>query len=208
MKLKWLGHASFKLSNGNVIYFDPYQINEAEKADIILISHGHYDHYSPDDIKKISKDDTDIVTTDSIPDKAGVMTMKAGDKLHIKGVDIEAVAAYNVNKFKEPNEPFHPKGDGVGFILEFGKKRIYFAGDTDFIPEMKNIKADIAILPVGGIYTMNVEEAIQAAKAIKAKLTIPMHFGSIVGSKADAEDFKRKAGVNVIVLEKGEELEF
>lgn len=210
MKLKWLGHSSFKLSNGNVIYFDPYQINEEEKADIIFISHGHHDHYSPEDVKKIYKDETNIITTDNIPDKSDVTTMKAGDKLHLKGVDIEAVPSYNVNKFRAKDEPYHPKGFGLGFVVELNKKKLYFAGDSDFIPEMKGIKADIALVPVGGIYTMNVEEAVEAVKVIRPKIAIPMHYGSIVGSRADADDFKikaEKAGVKVVVLDKDGELE-
>jgi len=208
MKLKWLGHASFKLTNGNIIYVDPYNINDSEKADIILISHGHYDHYSIEDIKRISKDDTDIVTTKDAPKKLSVTSMKAKDKLHLKNIKIEAVPAYNINKFRAPNELFHPKGSGIGFILDINKKRIYFAGDTDFIPEMKKIKADIAILPIGGIYTMTVEEAVEAVNTINPKTAIPMHYDSIVGSKADADDFKRKVGSKAVVLEKGEEFEF
>lgn len=211
MKLKWLGHSGFKLSNGVVIYFDPYNSDETEKADIIFISHGHHDHYDNKEIKKIYKDETNIITTENIPDKTAVTSMKPGDKLHLKGVDIEAVPAYNIDKFRAENEPYHPKGFGLGFVIEINKKKIYFAGDTDFIPEMKGINVDIALLPVGGIYTMNVEEAVDAVKVIRPKKAIPMHYGSIVGSRADADDFKiksEKAGIKVIVLDKGQEIDF
>lgn len=210
MKLKWLGHAGFKLTEGIVVYFDPYKTEETEKADLILISHGHSDHYSPASIKSIFKEDTEIVTTEDAPKEFSIVPIKAGDKLFIKKAEIDAVPAYNINKFREPKVPFHPKGTGIGFVLKINNKRIYFAGDTDFIPEMKNIKADVAIVPIGGVYTMNAEEAVEALKVIRPKIAIPMHYGSIVGTMADAEDFQSKAkaaGIKSVLLKKGEEIE-
>lgn len=192
IKIEWLGHAAVRIISDKIIYIDPYQINSSEKADLILITHGHYDHCSVEDIQKISKPETIIVaTTDCISKFAGkvevanVKLIEPGKKIDIEGVKIEAVHAYN------PKKQFHPKSnDWVGYIVEVNGKRIYHAGDTDIIPEMKKIKADIALLPIGGTYTMTPEEAAEAANIINPKIAIPIHFGAIIGTKADAEKFK------------------
>ncbi|NVM00851.1 MAG: MBL fold metallo-hydrolase, partial [Candidatus Helarchaeota archaeon] len=145
--LHWLGHASFKITGEKIIYIDPYQLKgENEKADIILITHSHFDHCSPGDVEKIQKSSTVIVATpDCRSDLSGnVKTVKPGDKITVEGVGIEAVPAYNVNK------EFHPKSKNwVGYIVTVKGERIYHAGDTDKIPEMGDIKADIVLLPVG-----------------------------------------------------------
>lgn len=202
LQLVWLGHASFKIKdNGLVIYIDPFQIEEDEKADIILITHDHYDHCSQQDVEKIAKDDTIIVCNEACAKKLGRKTrvIKENERVEILGVKVLAVPAYNIGK------EFHPKGYGLGFIIEIGGKRIYHAGDTDVIPEMKNLQnIDIALLPVGGTYTMNAEQAVEAAELIKPKIVIPMHFGSIVGSISDAETFKELYSGRAYILEKGE----
>jgi len=198
-KIHWLGHDGFRIDAGKIIYLDPYQMNSTVPADIILVSHDHFDHCSPDDIKKIQKKGTIIVTDKA---SAGKLTgerriMKPGDKVTVAGIEIEAVPSYNINK------QFHPKADGkLGFIITVDGVRLYHAGDTDFIPEMKNIRADIALLPVSGTYVMTADEAAQAALAIKPKVAIPMHYGAIVGSDADAKTFaeKLKCKVNVRIL--------
>ncbi len=190
IKIKWLGHASFKISNKRVIYIDPYNIEETEKADYILITHSHYDHFSPKDIEKIRQDSTIIISRSDVATKIGgeVRVVNQGDFLDLDDIKLTAVAAYNVDK------EFHPRALGVGFIIEMDGKRIYHAGDTDYIREMENKSEfgniDVALLPVGGTYTMNAEEAAKAANTIKPKIAIPMHYGSIVGSKEDAKKFK------------------
>ncbi len=202
MRLTYLGHAGFKITSDKVIYIDPFQISDTEKADIILITHTHYDHFSEKDIKKIKKADTKIVaptdaTIDSVP-------MRPGDIENVDGITVEAVAAYNTDK------NFHQKTSSWnGYIITIEGKRIYHAGDTDIIPEMNSIKADVALLPVSGTYVMTAEQAAQAALTIKPKLAIPMHFGSIVGSRADAEAFdeKLKGKIKVNILNTGESLE-
>jgi len=205
MKLKWLGHASFKISNKKIIYFDPYKIKEGEKADIILISHSHFDHCSIEDIKKIRDENTKIFTTQECASKLNGISMKPGDVKEVDEIVIKAVEAYNIDKFRQGNELFHPKGLGIGFLVEINNKKIYFAGDTDNITEMNSIEADIALLPVGGTYTMNAKEAAEAAIKINPKIVIPMHYGIIVGSKEDALDFKKlveaKSDINAVVLE-------
>jgi L-ascorbate metabolism protein UlaG (beta-lactamase superfamily) len=196
----WLGHASFKIvAPEGVIYIDPWELKSHEPADLILITHDHYDHLSPDDVQRISKPDTTIVTIAAAAAKlkGDVRKVKAGDKLTVKGMQIEAVPAYNLNK------PNHPKAAGhVGFILTAGGRRIYHAGDTDVIPEMANIKADVALLPVGGTYTMTASEAANVANRIQPKVAVPMHWGTLVGSRADAELFRRACKVPVEILER------
>jgi len=199
--IKWLGHASFKVTGEKIIYIDPWNLKKKEKADIILITHPHYDHFSSKDISKIQVDETIII----IPEKdkgelkGRVKGIKPGDSLSIDRVTIKAVPAYNINK------TYHPKEKGwVGYIIETGGFSIYHAGDTDFIPEMKKIKVDIALLPVGGTYTMDAEEAAKACQILNPKIAIPMHYGDVVGSGEDAKKFKEMSSVKVEILKKEE----
>ncbi len=206
VKISWLGHDCFKIKNGKTIYIDPFNIKEGEKADIIFVTHEHYDHCSLKDIKKISTSETIVVAPESCKMQlSGMKTkfIKPGDKMVIDGIEVEAVPAYNVNKFKAPGEVFHPKEEGkVGYIIVFGGVKIYHAGDTDLIQEMKNIQVDIALLPVSGTYVMTAEEAAEATKMIKTEVAIPMHYGAIVGTEKDAEKFKKLASCKVEILKK------
>jgi len=203
--IKWLGHASFKLTGEKIIYIDPWKIKGGEKADIVLITHEHYDHCSPEDIARIVKEDTVIVTVADCQSKVlksnkEIKLVEPGTKVNVKGIQIEAVPAYNTNK------QYHLKeNQWVGFIVTINGKRIYHAGDTDFIPEMSQLKnIDVALLPIGGTYTMNAQEAAQAANTIKPKVAVPMHVGDIVGSRADIEKFKSLTRVPVTVLEESQ----
>jgi len=196
--ITWLGHASFRIKGEKVVYIDPWKLKKgAEPADIILITHDHYDHLEPEDIQKIQKEGTIIVVTSDGAKKleGTIKTIKSGDTLTVEGIKIEAVPAYNIGK------KFHPKSSGwVGYIVTLGGQRIYHPGDTDLIPEMNNVKADVALLPVGGTYTMTAEEAALAANKIKPKVAVPMHYGTIVGSIADANKFKEKCQVPVEIM--------
>ena len=188
-KIHWLGHDGFRIDAAAVIYIDPYQIQSTVPADIILVSHDHFDHCSQEDIKKIQKKNTVIITEKTSAGKLSgdIRIVKPGEKLTALGIAVEIVPAYNTNK------QFHPKTAGMlGFILTVEGVRIYHAGDADFIPEMKNIKADIALLPVSGTYVMTADEAAQAALAINPKIAIPMHYGAIVGAASDAKTFADK----------------
>ena len=199
--LHWLGHSGFYIGSkkGTIVYFDPYQVQDGlPKADIILVSHDHFDHCSPADIRKLSKAGTVVVGPESIASKlqGSVRAIRAGGELAIGDIGIQAVPAYN------PAKPFHPKSSGfLGFVVAIDGMSIYHAGDTDVIPEMKEIKADVALLPVGGTYTMGPAEAAQAVEAIKPKVAVPMHYGSVVGSAQDAQEFKRLCKSEVRVFE-------
>ncbi|MGA2192472.1 MAG: MBL fold metallo-hydrolase [Nitrospirota bacterium] len=189
-KMKWLGHDTFKIeSEGKIVYTDPFRLPDGlPKADLILITHEHYDHCSPEDVAKIIKKDTVIVAPGDCEGKlsGNVRLVKPGDKISELGIPIEAVRSYNTNK------QFHPKSNNwVGYIFTIEGQRIYLAGDTDYIPEMKDYRCDIALIPVSGTYVMTAEEAAKAAADIKPQVAVPMHYGSIVGSESDAEKFVR-----------------
>ena len=200
----WLGHDCFRIENDKTIYIDPYELKgKPPKADLVLITHDHFDHFSSTDVAKVAKDDTVIVTIAAVAKrlKGDVRVVKPGDSLTVLGIPIETVAAYNVNKFRSPGVPFHPKESGhVGFIITVEGQRIYHAGDTDVIPEMDDIEADIALLPVGGTYTMTADEAAQAANRIKPEVAIPMHHSAIVGSVKDAKRFRNLCEMAVVIL--------
>ncbi len=202
--IHWLGHDAFRIENDKTIYIDPYELKgKPPKADLILITHDHFDHCSPDDVAKVAKEDTVIVTIAAAAQKlkGDVRVVKPGDSLTVLGIPIETVPAYNVNKFRSPGVPFHPKeSEHVGFILTVGGLRIYHAGDTDVIPEMDDIEADIALLPVGGTYTMTADEAAEAANRIRPKVAIPMHHSAIVGSVKDAQRFADLCQMEVVIL--------
>ncbi len=203
-----LGHDTFRIKGSKLIYTDPYKLSQRDEADIVLISHEHFDHFSPEDLEKVVFPGTTIVASPLCKDGMKNLKVKEikfldpGGKLTVGKVQIEAVPAYNLNKFREPGKAFHPKGEKrLGFLIQMDGTTVYYAADSDFIPEMKNLKCDIALLPVSGTYVMTAEEAAQAAAAIKPKIAVPMHYGSIVGSDADAEKFKSLVkGVQVEIL--------
>ena len=197
--IHWLGHDTFKIVKDIVIYIDPFKIKNKDNADIILITHEHFDHCSPGDIKKLQTNDTIIIAPkDCIAKLSGnVKAINPGKSIVVKGITIEAIPAYNTNK------QFHPRSNQwVGYIITIDSMRIYMAGDTDYIPEMKSLKnITIALLPVSGVYVMTADEAAQAALAIKPEVAIPMHYGSIVGTIADAKKFESllKGKVQVVI---------
>jgi L-ascorbate metabolism protein UlaG (beta-lactamase superfamily) len=187
-KIKWLGHASIRIEAEKIIYIDPWKIKGGPKADLILISHSHHDHLSPVDIEKIRKEDTVIVAAaDAAAKLSGdVRALKPGDRTTAHGIAVEAVPAYNIDK------PFHPRANQwIGFILTVEGKTIYYGGDTDAVPEMKAIEADIWILPVGGTYTMSAKEAAEVVNMFRPQVAIPIHCGDLVGTLEDAATFKK-----------------
>jgi len=217
VELIWKGNASFLIkARGKIIYIDPYQlhsVSEEEKADIILITHGHQDHCSIEDLGKVAKSGTLVLTPADCQskmtklDELQMRVVEPGDEIDLGKIRVKAVHAYNINK------QFHDKSENwMGYIVEIGNLVIYHAGDTDLIPEMEKLTGYskqgnefIALLPIGGIYTMDVEEAVEAASKIKPSLVIPMHYGSLAGSEEDARKFcelAKERGLKCMILEK------
>lgn len=189
-----LCHNSIRITEDVIIYIDPFKINkEYHDADYIFFTHSHYDHFSPEDIEKVKKESTVFIVTEDIKENAeklfnkeNVFTVIPNENYHVYGLDFKTTYAYNVNK------AFHPKENRwVGYIMEVNHKTYYIAGDTDNIDEIQNIECDVALIPIGGTYTMDYQEAASLANTIKAKLVIPTHYGSIVGEKTDAIKFKK-----------------
>lgn len=188
-----LCHSSIKINKKKVIYIDPFKIDRNyNDADIIFITHDHYDHYSEDDIDKVRKNDTIIVAPEGLLTKLlrkgfrqdYIITVEPDEEDMVEGIKFETIPAYNTNK------QFHPKENGwVGYIIEIRGIRYYIAGDTDITEENKKVKCDVAFVPVGGTYTMDFKEAAELVNEIKPKIAIPIHYGSIVGTKQDATDF-------------------
>jgi L-ascorbate metabolism protein UlaG (beta-lactamase superfamily) len=198
--LHLLGHASFRLDGPPVIYIDPTTLGaEPPPAAIILISHDHQDHFSLPVLKQISKPETVIITNQRVADKlesveGEVRVLQPGEQTTVGEVEVETVPAYNIDK------SFHPKTAGnLGFIVTLGGERLYFAGDTDHIPEMADIQCDVALLPIGGTYTMDVQEAAAAAADIGPRVAVPMHARS-----ADPEEFRELCECEVIILQAGQ----
>lgn len=205
IKVHWLGHDGFVLQGSKTVIIDPFKASGDYTADLLLISHEHNDHLSGDDIKRFANDSTTIIAPKICENPLKQFSMEKifvapGSRLDVKGVAVETVPAYNLNKFREPGKVFHPKADGrVGYLVTLDGVRFYHSGDSDGTPEMKALDVDVAFLPVSGTYVMTAEEAAEVAKAMKAKVVVPMHIGSIVGSSADAERFKQLVGDSRVV---------
>ena len=202
-QLHWLGHDCFRVDGPPVVYTDPFQLaGDLPPADIVLVTHDHFDHLSEPDVARVMTPTTTVVGPAEVAAKATfrVEVIAAGETKTVKGVTITAVPAYNIGK------AFHPRADGkVGYVFKVGGVTYYHAGDTDVIPEMNGLAPDVALLPVSGTYVMTAEEAAQAARAIKPKVAVPMHYGAIVGAEADARRFATLlagSGIEVVVKAK------
>ncbi|MCW1294209.1 MAG: MBL fold metallo-hydrolase [Candidatus Parvarchaeota archaeon] len=210
IEIGWLHHDCFRIAGGGLIlYTDPYKVERSyNDGDVILITHDHYDHCNPESIKKLVKDETVIVAPKDCEEKLSEFKQKKvfvspNEVKIVRGVSIRTVRSYNLNKFRAPGEVFHPKEKGnVGYVFTISGVKFYIAGDTDAIPEMKDIKADVAFLPVSGIYVMTSDEAAEAALTIKPDLAVPMHYGSGIGTEKDALNFadKLKGRIKVEIL--------
>jgi len=190
--IHWYGQAAFRIEDGDQqIYIDPWKLppGKLPKADFILITHAHFDHLSTDDISMIKKDGTTFIAPKDVASglKGSVKPVAPGQTVELGKIKVATVPSYNLRK------SFHPRSSNwVGYIITLSSgQTVYHAGDTDFTPEMKSLKVDVALLPCGGTYTMNAKEAAEAANSIKPKIAIPMHYGDVVGSDADAEMFKK-----------------
>ena len=190
-----LCHSSIRINKDKVIYIDPFRINKNyNNADIIFITHDHYDHYSEEDIDKVIKEGTTFIIPEELLtkllvkgyNKNDIITVEAGKQYITQGIKFETILAYNTNK------AFHPKeNEWVGYIIEIKGIRYYIAGDTDITEENKKVKCDVALVPVGGTYTMDFKEAARLINEIKPKIAVPTHYGDIVGTNQDATDFVR-----------------
>ena len=190
-----LCHSSIRFSKGKIIYFDPFKIEKSyNDADVIFITHDHYDHYSEEDIDKVIKEDTIIVAPEDLEtkllekgfEKENIILVKPNESYTAKGIKFQTIPAYNTNK------QFHPKENNwVGYILEIEGVNYYIAGDTDITEENKKVNCDVAFVPVGGTFTMDYKEAAELINEIKPKVAVPIHYGSIVGSKKDGAKFAK-----------------
>lgn len=221
IKLQWLGHSSFLIKNSKIIYIDPYNIpDKTEKADLILITHSHYDHCSIADLNKIVKEGTKILAPADCQSKIVKSTtpikidvVEPGKNFNFEDIEISTFPSYNIDK------PFHSKDESwVGYLIKIKDTLIYHSGDTDKIPEMQKLtgykqsgKKFIALLPIGGRFTMSAEEAVEAVQLIKPDLAIPMHYGSIAGTNEDAIEFKElceEQSIEVKIMKKNENQQF
>ncbi len=188
-----LCHSSIRFNKEKIIYFDPFRIEKNyNDADMIFITHDHYDHYSEKDIDKVKKSDTVIVVPEDLIikllkkgfKKENIITVKPNERYEMKNMKFETIPAYNTNK------QFHPKeNEWIGYLIEIDGITYYIAGDTDITEENKKIKCDVAFVPVGGTFTMDYKEAAKLINEIKPKVAVPTHYGSIVGSKEDGANF-------------------
>ncbi len=197
-RISWLGHASVRIEGVKTVYIDPWKLGgDNPSADIVLITHSHYDHCSPEDVEKIRGEETRIFAPADCREleRFSFTPVRPGWRTKVGEVSLEAVPAYNLDK------QFHPRSnDWVGYVVEMAGERIYLCGDTDAVPELTAVKADVVVIPVGGTFTMTAEQAAEAVNRIGPSLAIPIHFGDVVGSRSDAEKFKELCRVPVEIL--------
>ncbi len=200
-EITWLGHASFRIAGGGlVLYIDPWKLSGApHDADVVFISHPHYDHYSPEDVEKVARSDTKVLApTDTVTEADAILS--PGDRQDVGDLQVQATPAYN------PAKEYHPKTNNwLGAVFTIGGVRVYYAGDTELIDEMADLAdIDVALLPVGGTYTMDVAQGVEACKRIGCASAIPYHWGDIVGSSDDAIEFEAQSPCSVHVLQVGQ----
>jgi L-ascorbate metabolism protein UlaG (beta-lactamase superfamily) len=208
--LEWLGHSGFRLRVGRAtVYIDPYRVADGPPADLILVTHGHYDHFSPQDVERLSHERTWLVGPPAVAERVSgqVLSISPGERLAdqlVPGVEVAAIAAYNTSKRDPEGNLFHPPEAGwLGYELNVRGERLYHSGDTDVIPEMDSVAGvDVALLPVSGVYVMTAGEAAEAARRIGPGVAVPMHWGEHIGTREDAEGFADGAPVEVRIMER------
>ena len=196
-----LYHSRIRISKNKIIYIDPFKIDKNyNDADIVFITHDHYDHYSEEDIDKVINKNTTIIIPEELLtkllrkgiNKNAIITVEPNVKYMVQGIKFETIPAYNTNK------SFHPKeNDWVGYIITLNDIRYYVAGDTDITEENRKVKCDVAFVPVGGTYTMDFKEAAQLINEIQPKIAVPIHYGSVIGTEQDASDFIKLLHPNI-----------
>jgi L-ascorbate metabolism protein UlaG (beta-lactamase superfamily) len=203
--IHWLGHDSFRIDGGVTVYIDPWKLPAGQPAaGLILVTHDHFDHLSLPDIEAIAGPDTVVVGPASVTAQVSgpaTVTLAPGESAEVAGVEVLAVPAYNVDKFRAPGQPYHPReSGGVGYVVALDGVRYYHAGDTDAVPEMAEVHCEVALLPVGGKFTMTWEEAAEACELIDTEAAVPMHYGEVIGDIRDAEKFRDHCRVPVTIL--------
>ena len=206
--LKWIDHAGFLMEvGGKRVYIDPYRIvRDMPKADVIFVTHSHHDHLSEEAIDKIATGKTQFVAPKESAEKLtgrDTLLVEPGKSYTVQGIAFTTVAAYNVNKFRSPGVPYHPKASGmVGYVIDAGGTGVYHAGDTDATEEVLRVETDVALLPIGGTYTMTLAEAIAATRKIRADVFVPMHYKAVLGqegSRKAEDEFKRMVRKGVVL---------
>ena len=198
-------HSSIRIGGEKVVYFDPFHIRqEAHDADVIFFTHSHFDHFSPEDVRKLAKKDTVFVAPKTCKkdlkkgkiEEKNCVFLKPDREEEVCGLKVRTVPAYNLRKPNHPRE-----NEWLGYVGEIGGTKVYVAGDTDDIPEGRGVDCDIALIPVGGTYTMDAKEAAAFVNALKPKTAIPTHYGSLVGKAKDGEKFAKKVdkGIEVVL---------
>ena len=204
--IKVLAHSCIRIEGDVALYFDPYLLEqEFHDADIVFLTHDHYDHFSPEDFAKVANENTLVVAPESILDtllgagldSGSILCMKPGDALEILGIPVEAVPSYNTNK------DFHPQAnEWLGYIVEVAGQRCYIAGDTDITPENQQVACDVALVPAGGTYTMTAAEAAALVNTIRPQFAIPTHYGVVAGEKTDGATFVSLVDEGIQAVEK------
>ncbi len=193
-RFTWFKQAAFLWRGDGVnVYIDPWGVTTDDRADVLFITHAHFDHFQPEEIERVRKEGTKMVAPHDVAKELSgdVTAVRPGDSLDVSGIKVQVVPAYNV---MEERLEAHPKSNQwVGYILTLGSNTYYHAGDTDHAPELSAVRADVAFLPIGGTYTMDATEAAGLARAISPQLAVPMHYGFVVGTPADADRFAREA---------------
>jgi L-ascorbate metabolism protein UlaG (beta-lactamase superfamily) len=209
--IEWLGHAGFRIkTRAGIVYIDPYRVEEATDADLILITHDHFDHFSRDDVVRLAGRRTTAIGPATVTEqlRGRTVSVRPGEAVEVDELEVEALPAYNTNKLDSSGKPFHSRDAGwLGFVLRDGARRIYHSGDTDVIPEMDQAAGvDVALLPVSGTYVMGPLEAAEAARRIAPKVAVPMHWGTVIGTESDAQEFavetRAKTDTEVVILER------
>jgi L-ascorbate metabolism protein UlaG (beta-lactamase superfamily) len=203
--IHWLGHDTFRLEGSSVVYIDPWKLPaDSPLADVILVTHDHFDHFSPDDIARIATTETVVVGPAHVVagvKGAATLPISSGQTVEAATTTVTAVPAYNLDKFSRPGQLYHPRdAGGLGYVVALDGRRIYHAGDTDAIDEMRHVHCDVALLPVSGTYVMTAEEAAAACDMLTADAAVPMHFGEIVGDDDDARRFASLCRVPTTIL--------